>query len=231
MLITCIAIDDEPLALAMIREYCQRVPGLVLTGSFTDGIEAAQTLRLERPDLLLLDIQMPDISGLQIARNTDYSPQIIFTTAHSQFAVEGFELDAADYLLKPYSFERFLIAIDKVKKRLAISAIENESGASIVFKSTYQNIEVRCAEILYVEAMDNYATIYTEEKKYIAHSTLKSIEDQLPEHQFIRIHRSYIINRSKISSFTKSTAMIGAQSIPVGRSYSATFARTMQIDG
>ncbi len=213
----------------MTREYCMRVPDLRLIGSYTDAIEAAQILRNERPDLLFLDIQMPDISGLQIAQNTGYSPQIIFTTAHSQFAVEGFALDATDYLLKPYSFERFVQAVEKVKRRLApIAKSQEEQSASIIFKSAYQNIEVRLSEILFAEAMDNYTIIYTDTKKHIAHSRLRSIEDLLPANQFIRIHRSFIINRLKISSFSKSTVQIGNSNVPIGRSYSASFTSFMQ---
>jgi DNA-binding LytR/AlgR family response regulator len=230
MVIRCIIIDDEPLAMAMLKEYCVRIPYLHVIGSFTDAIEAAQILRVERPDLLLLDIQMPDISGLQLARNTGYSPQIIFTTAHSQFAVEGFDLDAADYLLKPYSFERFALAIEKVKKRLTppIPVIEGPSS-SIIIKSGYQNIEIRISDILYIEAMDNYTIVHTLAKRHIAHITLKGLEYQLPSTQFIRVHRSFSINRTKIDSFTKASAQIAGNSIPIGRSYTTSFMDAMRV--
>lgn len=229
MIITCIAIDDEPLALALIRDYCERVPFLRLMGSYTDAVEAAQVLRLDKPDLLLLDIQMPDITGLQVARNTGYSPQIVFTTAHSQYAVAGFDMDVADYLLKPFGFARFMQAIEKVRKRLApVQAEPMINAAAITFKSAYQNVEVRCDEILYAEAMDNYAIVYTAAKKHIAHCTLKLIEDQLPASQFVRVHRSFIVNRHKINSFTKTNIQIGQANIPIGRSYTATFAQYMQ---
>ena len=229
MTITCIAIDDEPLALALMRDYCERVPFIRLIGSYTDAVEAAQVLRLDKTDLLLLDIQMPDITGLHVARNTGYRPQIVFTTAHSQYAVEGFDMDVADYLLKPFGFERFIQAMEKVRKRLAPIPAEPTNNTSVItFKSAYQNVEVRCDEILYAEAMDNYAIVYTGDKKHIAHCTLKLIEDQLPAGQFVRVHRSFIVNRLKINSFTKSSIQIGLSTIPIGRSYTATFAQYMQ---
>lgn len=229
MAITCIAIDDEPLALALVRDYCERVPFLRLIGSYTDAVEAAQILRLDKPDLLLLDIQMPDITGLQVARNTGYTPQIVFTTAHSQYAVAGFDMDVADYLLKPFGFDRFMQAMEKVRKRLApVQSEPAGTGRLITFKSAYQTVEVRCDEILYAEAMDNYAIVYTADKKHIAHCTLKFIEDQLPTGQFVRVHRSFIVNRLKINSFTKTNIQIGKTNIPIGRSYISSFSQYMQ---
>lgn len=228
MKISCIAIDDEPLALALVRDYCLRVPFLQLVGSYTDAIAAAPVLRIEQPNLLFLDIQMPDISGLQIARHAGYAPQIVFTTAYSQYAVEGFNMDAADYLLKPFSFERFLQAAEKVRKRILPEQATFGAIPSISFKSAYQTVELRIDEILFAEAMDNYTILYTDSKRHIAHCTLKLIEDQLPTHQFVRVHRSFVVNRLKISSYSKSNIQIGKTNIPIGRSYTAMFAQYMQ---
>lgn len=227
MTISCILIDDEPLALAMLEDHCSHIPYLELIGSYTDAIAAMESLKHNRPQLLFLDIQMPDITGIQIAKSVDYNPAIIFTTAFSQYAVDGFELEAVDYLLKPIRFERFQKAVERVQARLGKQ--EAELG-QITIKSSYQNITVNCCDIIYTEALDNYSILHTEEKKYTAHQNLKSLLEALPQNDFVRIHRSFIVNKNKISSYTKSSVNIGKVTLPVGRSYQQDFIAYIQTN-
>jgi len=223
--ISCVCIDDEPFALATIEEYCSRVPWLTLIGSFTDAVAAVECIKNDKPQVIFLDIQMPDIGGLQIARNVNYQPEIVFTTAFSQYAVEGFELDATDYLLKPYSFDRFLSASEKIRKR--IGKIDSGEKETVQLKSAYKTVAIAVDEILYIEALDSYSVVVTLNGKTIVHHQLKCVLDLLPNGQFMRVHRSFIVNRDTIKSFTKSQIDIGERFIPVGRSYAKDFAEYM----
>lgn len=221
-MMTCIAVDDEPLALELMETYIAQVPGLELKGTFTDAISAWGFLQRTPIDLVFLDIQMPDISGIQLARSLNRrSPLIIFTSAFGKYAVEGFNVDAVDYLLKPFEFSRFQEAIKKAKeyKDMYQASGTNEDQAIFV-KSDYQNVRIATKDILFIEGFDDYIRIHLDAGKSInTLMSLKSILEKLPEQDFIRIHRSYIVSTNKIQRIHNQMIQIGNKELPIGKSY------------
>jgi len=232
MKITCFAIDDEPPALKIIQEYCSRIPYLQLKASITDPFDAVQKIKYEKPDLLFLDINMPGVDGLNIVKNMEYNPLVIFSTAYSRYAVEGFNLDAVDFLLKPYSFERFEKAVLKAKKIIEFSSSSKATKDDdfLVVKIEYQNVKIPVAEIIYIEALDNYVKIHTVSKYYMTLLNLKAITAKMSPKQFVRVHKSYIISLSHISQFTHETITLGKFSVPVGRTYLQNFLSISKIE-
>ena len=229
----CIAIDDEPLALKLLTHYCSRVPSIQLLGAYTNPLEGLSYIRSMQPDLIFLDIRMPDISGVNIAQDLGRNKLIIFTTAYKEYAVESFELDVVDYLLKPFSFERFLKAYTKAEDRYLLSLKKNDpehesDSKTISFKYNYQNTQLPLQSILYIEAFDNYIKIVTSDKTYMPVMTMKKIQSLLPEDEFIRVHKSYIIAVNKIKSFNSEQAITIRKKIPIGRSYRKVFLNHMQ---
>jgi len=221
MKINCIAIDDEPPALKIIQEFCSRIPYLNLISCTTDPFEAIQKIKYDKPDLLFLDINMPGITGMDIAKSIQYTPLVIFSTAYSRYAVEGFDLDAVDFLLKPYSFERFEKAVQKARKKIeqnqVVKTITDDDY--LIVKIDYQNVKIQFADILYIEALDNYSKIYTKEKSYMTLMNLKNISLKMPEDKFVRVHKSFIVALSHIAHFTHETIMVGKYIVPIGRTY------------
>ena len=229
----CIAIDDEPLALKTLCHYCDNVPSIRLLGAYTDPLEGISYIHSMQPDLLFLDIRMPDISGMNIAQVLDKKTLIIFTTAYKEYAVEGFELDVVDYLLKPFDFERFLKAYTKAEQRYLLSLkTSNPEPVSdyntISFKKDYQNIRLPLNSILYIEACNNNIKIVIPDKIYTPTMTMKTILELLPETGFIRIHKSFIVSVDKIKSFNRDYVIIDRKKIPVGRSYVKDFLKRME---
>jgi Response regulator of the LytR/AlgR family len=229
----CIAIDDEPLALKLLTHFCGQVPSIQLLGAYTNPLEGLSYIRSMQPDLIFLDIRMPDISGFNIAQILGQDKLIIFTTAYKDYAVESFELDVVDYLLKPFSFERFLKAYTKAEDRFLSSLKKIDSGQvsdskTISFKYNYQNTQLPLQSILYIEAFDNYIKIVTPEKTYMPVMTMKKIQSLLPDDEFIRIHKSYIVAVNKIKSFNSEQAITLQKKIPIGRSYRKIFLNQMQ---
>jgi DNA-binding LytR/AlgR family response regulator len=223
-MISCIAIDDEPLALEILKKYVQKIYFLELKGTFTNPDEAVQFIRQEKPELIFLDIQMPDISGIQLASQVQqYNPAIIFTTAYSEYAVEGFNVDAVDYLLKPIDYERFLKAVYKAKEYLEFTQSRDISNTSIFVKSDYQQVKVKLSDIQFIEALDDFIKIYLPDKTLITLMTLKAIQQKLPEKEFIRVHRSYIVPLSKLEVVSRAKVRIGDKEVPIGASYSDAF--------
>jgi DNA-binding LytR/AlgR family response regulator len=226
MTIKCIAIDDEQFALNAIKKHCALVPYLELDATFCDPYEAIAFLRANSPDLIFLDIQMPGISGIQIAHSVQSRPGIIFTTAHSSYAVEGFSLNAIDYLLKPFDFKRFLKAVERAKEKfdlLNLSKSIQKPNDFITVKIEYKNVKIYIPEILYIEALDNYSKIYTAKKTYLTLQSLGNIHSLLPANEFVRIHKSFIIPLSKVTGYTGKTVVSGSKKLPVGRVYSKVF--------
>ncbi|GHT63051.1 DNA-binding response regulator [Bacteroidia bacterium] len=227
----CMAIDDEPLALKLLTRYCSKVPSINLIGVYNDSVEALCYIESLEPDLIFLDIHMPDLSGIQIANSLNKKPLIIFTTAYEQYALTGFELDVVDYLLKPFDFERFLKAYAKAEERLQSSLIKSVQGKNvdeiISFKCKYQNVHLPLHSILYVEAFDNYIKIVTPNETYMPVMTMKNIQKLLPEERFIRVHNSYIIPIDKIKSFSREKVTTDKIQVPVGRAYSKEFFKRM----
>ncbi len=242
--IRCVALDDEPLALKLIENYCERVPNIELLGTYSDPFDALTCIRTSQPDLIFLDIQMPDLTGLDIAGVLDKEILVIFTTAYKQYAVEGFNLNVVDYLLKPFDFNRFSAALDKVQDRLRIlddkkTGIPENEGIGgqgdmeiqpeyIVFKYNYQNHKLPVHYILYLEAYDNYVKIITQEKIYMPIMTLKNIEQILPEGKFVRVHKSFLVPVEKITSFGSHHVMIGDKELPIGKAYKTEFLKKMK---
>nr|WP_321408168.1 LytTR family DNA-binding domain-containing protein [uncultured Carboxylicivirga sp.] len=224
--ISCIAIDDEPLALTVITEYVSKIPYLNLIKTFNSPTEAAHFIQTEKPELMFLDIQMPEIRGTDFAKTLLYKPAIILTTAYSEYALEGFDIDAIDYLVKPIPFNRFIQGVNKAIRLLGSTTDEKETSTELqhekeflFVKSGYKSVKIEIGNILYIEAMKEYATIFTHEHKFIRHGSLKSLQQLLQSNTFIRVHKSYIVNISKVKAFYGNTIEIGAEKIPIGRAY------------
>jgi DNA-binding LytR/AlgR family response regulator len=221
MMLRCVIIDDEPIARKGLKEYMQDAPFLQLAGEFDNPLKAAELLMQEKIDLLFLDIQMPKMTGLEFLKTLSHPPMVIFTTAYPQYAVEGFEWNAIDYLLKPFSFERFWKAVSKA--RTMQEAITQPVTAPaepdhFFIKSDNKLIRIAYDEVLFIEALQNYVAVYTTTgRKYITYITFHSIESQLPTGRFIRTHKSYIVAAGKVESIEGNEITIGAHHIPISR--------------
>jgi DNA-binding LytR/AlgR family response regulator len=231
----CIAIDDEPLALKILSHYCDRVPFVRLLGAYTDPLEGLSYIRSLEPDLLFLDIRMPDISGISIAKALKKDTLVIFSTAHREYAVEGFDLNVVDYLLKPFDFERFLTACAKAEERFQLSQRKSIAGQSpnpdetLVFRCNYQVVQLPLNDILYVEAFDNYVKVVTPNKTYMPVMTMKSMLGLLPESGFVRVHKSFIIPVARIKSYNHEAIMTDCIQAPVGRTFQKEFLEKMDV--
>jgi DNA-binding LytR/AlgR family response regulator len=221
MNIRCIIIDDEPLARKGLKEYIADTDFLELAGEFDNPLKAADLVSKGTVQLLFLDIQMPKITGLDFFKTLSQAPPVIFTTAYPQYAVEGFEVNALDYLLKPISFDRFLKAVMKAKEYYEVrekNADEMKPGSDHFFiKADGKLVRITFEEVLFVEALQNYVTIHTRDKKYMTYLTFKSVEDYLPADRFIKTHKSYIVAASQIDSIEANDIRIGAHHIPISR--------------
>jgi DNA-binding LytR/AlgR family response regulator len=228
MTIRCLAIDDEMLALDLIEDNIKKVPFLELVQKCRSAMEAMEVLRNQQIDLLFLDIQMPDISGIQLLKSLHHKPMVIFTTAFSKYATEGYDLDVVDYLLKPYSFERFLKAVHKVQEYLDLrdraagqpNAREMVGSDGFLFvKADYKLYKINLKDILYVEGLKDYVKIYISEKPIITQMSMKTLEEKLPSRDFIRVHRSFIVAFNKIDFIQKQMLTIGNKEIPISEHY------------
>ena len=218
-LTTCIAIDDEPIALSIIEQFCQRHGGLELR-TFSEPQVGLDEIQRSKPDIVFLDIEMTEVNGLQIARQLPQTCSFIFTTAYTEYAVDGFNLDAADFLHKPFSYDRFSRAVERAIER-ADFLRNKEQARSIVVKQEYDNVLIPVAEILYIEAMENYVKIYREAGVCtVSRMSLKSLVELLPASDFVRIHRSYVVAKSRIRSFSRQHILLAPDiELPVGRLY------------
>jgi DNA-binding LytR/AlgR family response regulator len=220
--ISCIIIDDEPLARKGLKEYITDVDFLNLIGEFDNPVKASELLSKGMVQLLFLDIQMPKITGLDFFRSLYHAPPVIFTTAYPQYALDGFDLNALDYLVKPISFERFLKAALKAKEYYEVrqhndEAVAGEKEDYFFIKADNKLVKIFFDEILFVEALQNYVTIHTADKKFITYLTFKSVEEYLPADRFIKTHKSYIISASKINSIEGNDIRIGNYHVPISR--------------
>lgn len=220
--IRCIAIDDEPLALEVIEKFCERMGGVELL-TFSDPTLGLEAIERQRPQIVFLDIEMECVSGLTIASRLPADTCFIFTTAYLNYVLEGFNLDAVDYLHKPFSFDRFRTAFAKALRRLGQGSIGMAQPAeqTIVVKQEYSNVSIDLSDILYVEAMEGYSKIFRQSGKcIISRIILKKLSAMLPEKDFVRIHRSYIVPKSKIESFTQREVRLRTgEVLPIGRQY------------
>lgn len=227
MEIKCVAIDDEPLALQLIREYIRRFPALKLLYTFDDAIAGAEYVRNHEVDLLFVDINMPDISGIDLVKSLQHKPSVIFTTAYKKFAIDGFDLNALDYLLKPISFERFEKAAGKAIDYIRLRDVQKMATEQVLFvRSEYQLVKIDLHEIEYVESLEDYIKIHlTGLKPVMTLMTLKNILEKLPADQFRRVHRSYVVALSKIRSIVNRRIRLTAAEIPIGDSYADFISR------
>jgi len=225
--IKCLAVDDEPPALEVLEKYISSVQSLELVGTCNDAVEALNFIRQHPVDLIFLDIQMPQILGTDFLRTLKKPPKVIFTTAFRKFAVEGFELDAVDYLLKPISFERFLKAVNKVMDvsfdgtLLLEKEIQDKThnGQDIYFRSDRKMIKVALSDILYIESLKDYIKVVSITGTVITKQSISSVEDMLPKEMFMRIHRSFIVALKKIESYSNELVWIGKAELPISRMY------------
>jgi len=220
--IKCIIIEDEPLAVKVLSDYISQVPFLELQGTFRDALRASEFLRDKDTDLIFLDIHLPKLKGMAFLKTLTHPPAVIITTAYHQYAVEGFNLNVTDYLLKPFEFERFLVAVTKVKsaeREKPVIAELREKKEFIFLNVQKKKVKILFSEIVYIESQREYIKITTTKNEYISKMSTHEIEDLLPADQFKRIHRSYIISVSRIESYTAEMVEVNGISIPIGRGY------------
>lgn len=219
MRINCIVIDDEPLARKGLKEYIADTDFLNFIGEFENPLKATELISSGEVQLLFLDIQMPKITGLDFFKTLQHAPPVIFTTAYPQYALEGFEVNALDYLVKPVSFERFFKAGLKAREYYEVRDKNNTEAAAAYFfiKADNKLVKIGYDEVLFVEALQNYVTIHMADKKYMTYLTFKSVEDYLPADKFLKVHKSYIVAASKIDSIEGNDIRIGQRHIPISR--------------
>ena len=219
----CMIIEDEPLARNVLKKYIEDLPSLELVAVCSNALEAQGIVQSQNIQLLFLDINLPKLSGINFLKTLPHPPMVIFTTAYPEFAVEGFELDAADYLLKPFSFERFLKAVNKALRKtgpLSNAATGERNTSDFIFlKADKKVYKIDLEEILYAEATGDYVKIVTQDTQYIAHITLKKLLEDLPASGFVRVHKSYIISAGKIKFFEGNYVKVGNTDIPIGAAY------------
>lgn len=218
----CIAIDDEPKALEVIERYCQKSDLVDLKATFREPVKAIQYLNREKIDLIFLDINMPDITGIQLIQTLATKPMVIFTTAYSNYAVESYNLNAVDYLLKPITFERFLAAVNKASNLVSLQSkpIAKDDGAGTVFiKSGPHTYQVKISDILYLEKDGNYITVHLKDKQILIRENMGDIFDLVPPAEFVRVHKSFVVAVKHIAMIEVHQLIINGQKIPIGSTY------------
>jgi len=220
MAYTCIVVDDEPHAIKILKGYIDSLNHLKIVGSCNNAFEAINVLTNEKVDLIFLDINMPKLLGTQLLKTLQYPPKVIFTTAHKDYAIEAFELDAIDYLLKPISFERFLKAVNKFCQTttVEVNPIDHSPGF-LYFRANRKMVKVFLEDILYIESYKDYIVIHEKNNEIKVKLTIGATEKMLPQNLFLRIHRSFIVSISKVTAFTKYDVEIGKIELPIGRSF------------
>jgi DNA-binding LytR/AlgR family response regulator len=232
MIINCIIVDDEQYARKLLAGYIEKIPNLELVKQCRNSFEAMQALQESKIDLMFLDIQMPDLTGVEFLKTLKHKPIVIFTSAYHEYALEGYELDVIDYMLKPISFERFMQGVNKAIELVylknsqnngindaASSDLSKQATGFIYLKADYKSYKIKYNDILFIEGLKEYVTYYTKERKYIVLKSLKNLEKTLPQNQFKRVHKSYIVNTDNIDSFYGNTIEIGDKEIPIGKSF------------
>lgn len=241
MTLNCIAVDDEPLALGLVCKFIEQTPFLNLVGRYSGAVDALKAIHQQKLDLIFLDIQMPDLNGIELARVLGKGvdvPRVIFTTAYNQFALEGYKVDALDYLLKPFNYEEFLRAAQKAlnyhellnrPNNTAPAAVtEEHADANYLFlKVEYQLVRIALDDILYIEGLKDYVKVHLKgvDKAVLSLTSLKALEEKLPSKRFMRVHRSFIVSLDKVTSMTKNSVQIGKMIITVGDQYKEAFSQ------
>lgn len=237
-MIKCIIIDDEPLAIGVLKSYCEDLGEVDVIGTFTNPFEATTLISRERIDLVFLDIEMPQINGIDFIKSIDYKPHFVFTTAYPQYAIQGFDLNAVDYLVKPIPFVRFIKAVNRVKKLMELNSfsvrmIDNVSPSSgqsgqansfLFVKSDYESVKITMDEIKYIQGLKDYLKIHTlHPKPILTLMSFKEIQTKLPPEQFVRVHKSFVVNIGRIISIQRSKIVIDDVRIPIGDSFKESF--------
>lgn len=225
----CYIVDDEPLALNVIEQHLSKFSQFEVSGKSTDAVEALFQIKLLQPDLLFLDIEMPEITGLDLIASIQHKPEIIITTAYREYAVEGFDLNVLDYLVKPIPFKRFLKSIDKfLEQRIAVSTVTDSNDPTGIFvKADRKTIKINFDDILYVEGVKDYVKIVLAENKIITKISIGNFLKILPKDRFIQVHKSFLVARNKIRAYTAHDVEIGDMEIPIGRTYKEDFLRSV----
>ncbi len=241
MKIKCLLVDDEPLAMEILESYIEQVPNLELVGKCDNALQAYEILRKQEIDLIFLDIEMPQLSGIEFINTLEIVPSVIFTTAHRRYAFEGYELDVLDFLLKPVSFGRFLKAINKLIRANSetastaapTNAIESEEKMTFIYvKEDKKMVKIYLDKILFIESLKDYVCIHTNTRKIITKQQISYLEQKLPEDDFMRIHRSFIISTKKIKAFNSNQIELENQhELPIGRSYKSKVIERLTGDG
>jgi two-component system, LytTR family, response regulator LytT len=241
MILNCVAVDDEPLALGLVSKFIEQTPFLNLAGKYAGAVDALKAIHTQNIDLIFLDIQMHDLNGIELARVLDKrvgKPRVIFTTAYNQFALEGYKVDALDYLLKPFNYEEFLRAAQKAlhyagllnKPATQISTVnetEHTDNNYLFLKVEYQLVRIALDDILYIESLKDYVRVELQNtgKTILSLTSLKALEEKLPPKRFMRVHRSFIVSLDKITSMTKNSVQVGKKLITIGDQYKNAFAQ------
>lgn len=232
-MINCLIVDDEPQAVTLLADYVQKHIKLNLVGCYTNPIEAFHFMNENTIDLLFLDIQMPELTGIQLYKMINSKSKVIFTTAYEQYAVDSYSLDVVDYLLKPISFERFLLSVEKYKKRfLSSDSVVQNTPIKIDYifvKSGYRTLKINFSDILYFESLSDYVAIHSESGKILTLETMFYFESNLPNEQFIRVHRTYIISIAKINFIQKNRIVINERYIPISKTYAENFRKIIEL--
>jgi DNA-binding LytR/AlgR family response regulator len=228
--LTCIVIDDEPMAANLVESYVDKTPFLSLKSKFNSAIEALDFINKEPVDLLFLDIQMPDLTGIEFSKMLPKNTRVIFTTAFDQYAIEGFKVEAIDYLLKPFDYAEFLVAANKARNWFELLKVKHVTSSSnekefIFVKSEYKQLRIKLADVLYFEGLKDYIKIWLKDnpKPILTLMSLKSLEEELPETQFMRIHRSFIVSLKNVEEIERSQVIINKQRITVSEQYKSNF--------
>jgi DNA-binding LytR/AlgR family response regulator len=231
--INCIIVDDEPIARDIIYTYCTHLPQLTVVASCSNALEAKTALQTNKTDILFLDINMPVLSGISFLKTLKNTPQIIFTTAYKEYAVDAFDLAACDYLLKPFSLERFIVAVDKAIEKLQVNVVPSQQLAEktdelfFFLKTDGKIYKILYEDLLFAEAKGNYTKIVTTQNTLLPVMTFSSFEELLPTNLFFRVHRSFIINISKITHIEGNRVFIGKHEIPIGSNYKESFFKVL----
>lgn len=226
-MIRCLIVDDEPYARKLLEEFIQKLPELTLVGAAPDALSARLILSKQKVDVLFLDIQMPELTGIDFLKSTNHRPLVVFTTAFAEYALEGFELDAVDYLLKPFDFNRFLKAVNKITERLPTTGNYSDKEKSVsrdylFVKDGYKLVKIDLNSVLYIKGSREYVTFVSENAKVMSLLSLKDLEEELPA-DFVRIHNSFIVRIQAIQSISKDEITMGGESLPIGSTYKKRF--------
>jgi DNA-binding LytR/AlgR family response regulator len=215
-------VDDETLSASLLEKYTELIPDIILAGTFTNPFDAVHFLENNKIDFILLDVQMPELTGLQFMKIIKNKSWVILTTAHSDYALDAFDFDVIDYLLKPITYERFTQALKKVRERTLISNTQSDKPVAsgwFFVRSGYKMLKINFDEVLYLEGLRDYVTIHTESRKILTLQSMKSFEESLPASHFLRVHKSYIVNIGKITSIEKKRILMNSVAIPVGNTF------------